>query len=147
MPEITVKRAEKLLKSPPAEIKKDEAVAELFERKTDLRRSASRMKGSLEQAMCRGDVFKGEDLVELMNNVILKPMLERLVFIGEGIAGYLVGGGKALRDRCRQGRADQEDREIAAGSSGRPAGVEGLDELATRVFHERADPAVQTGVP
>ena len=52
--------------------------------------------------MCRGDVFKGEDLVELMGNMILKPMLERLVFIGEGIAGYLVGGGKASR-LCRQG--------------------------------------------
>ena len=100
LPEITVKRGEKLLKSPPPEIKKDEAVAELFERKTDLRRSASRMKGSLEQAMCRGDVFSGEDLVELMGNVILKPMLERLVFIGEGIAGYPVGGGKALRDHA-----------------------------------------------
>ncbi len=56
------------------------------------------MKGSLEQAMCRGDVFTGEDLVELSGNVILKPMLERLVFIGEGIAGYLFGAGKALRD-------------------------------------------------
>jgi hypothetical protein len=98
LPEITVTRGEKLLKSPPPAIKKNEAVAELFERKTDLRRSASRMRGSLEQAMCRGDVFNGEDLVELMGNVILKPMLERLVFIGEGIAGYLVGGGKALGD-------------------------------------------------
>ena len=102
LPEIAVKRGEKLLKSPPPEVKKDAAFAELFERKTDLRRSASRMKGSLEQAMCRGDVFTGEDLVELMGNVILKPMLERLVFIGEGIAGYPAGGGKALRDSCRQ---------------------------------------------
>ena len=46
--------------------------------------------------MCRGDVFSSEHLVELMGNVILKPMLERLVYIGEGIAGYPVGGGKAL---------------------------------------------------
>ena len=98
LPEIIVKRGEKTLKSPPPEVKKDEAVAELFERKTDLKRSAGRMKGSLEQAMCRGDVFSGEEMVDLMGNAVLKPMLERLVFIGEGIAGYPVAGGKGLRN-------------------------------------------------
>jgi hypothetical protein len=99
-PEITVKRGEKPLKTVPPAVKKNEAAHELFERKTELVRSASRMRQALELAMCRGDTFSGESLGELMGNVILRPILERVVFRGEGIAGYPVGGGKALRDQA-----------------------------------------------
>jgi hypothetical protein len=88
------------VKSLPPDARKDEAVEALVERKTQLRRSSSRMRTSLEEAMCRGDAFSGESLVELTGNVILRPMLERLVFIGEGIAGYPVGGGQGLRDQA-----------------------------------------------
>ncbi len=97
VPEISVKRGDKWLKSLPPEAKKNEAVEELTERKTHLRRSASRMRQSLELAMCRGDSFSGESLGELMANVILRPMLERLVFRSEEIAGYPVSQGKGLR--------------------------------------------------
>ncbi|WP_435010562.1 DUF5724 domain-containing protein [Tundrisphaera lichenicola] len=99
-PEITVMRGERALKSLPPEARKNEAIGELTERKTQLKRSSSRMRISLEEAMCRGDTFRGDSLVELMGNVILRPMLERLVFIGEGICGYPVGGGKGLRDQA-----------------------------------------------
>ena len=98
LPDVAVKRAEKPLKSIPPDVKKNEQVAELLERKTDLKRSSSRMRLSLEQAMCRGDEFSGESLVELMGNAILRPMLERLIFLGDGIAGYPVSGGKGLRN-------------------------------------------------
>ena len=87
-PALSFKRGAKPLKSLPAAAKNNEAVKELLERKTQLVRSASRMRQSLELAMCRGDTFSGESLGELMTNVILRPMLERLVFVGEGIAGY-----------------------------------------------------------
>ncbi len=97
LPEITVKRGDKWLKSLPPEARKNEAVAELTERKTHLRRSASRMRQSLELAMCRGDSFTGESLQDLMGNVILRPMLERLVFRSDLIAGYPVSQGKGLR--------------------------------------------------
>ena len=97
-PDVSVRRGDKPLKSIPPGAKKAKAVKELTERKTDLRRSASRMRQSLELAMCRGDAFARDELVELMGNVMLKPLLERLVFVGEGILGYPVGGGKALRD-------------------------------------------------
>ncbi len=99
LPEISVARGEKALKSIPPEAKKNEAVQELMERKTELRRSASPMRQSLELAMCRGDRFGAEELRELMGNVLLRPMLERLVFVGEGVLGYPVEGGKALRDQ------------------------------------------------
>jgi hypothetical protein len=100
LPEVSVARGDKPLKAIPPEVKKNEQVQELAERKTDLRRSASRMRQSLELAMCRGDKFSGEELGELMGNVILRPMLERLVFTGEGIAGYPVDGGRGLRDHA-----------------------------------------------
>jgi Trp operon repressor len=98
LPEISVTRGDKPLKSIPPEAKKNAAVQELTERKTELRRSASRMRQSLEQAMCRGDRFSGEELKELMGNVILRPMLDRLVFVGAGVLGYPVDGGKGLHD-------------------------------------------------
>jgi len=98
-PEITVKRGGKPLKSIPASVKKDKAVVELAARKTDLKRSSSRMRRSLEEAMSRGDAFSAEELIELMGNAVLRPMLERLVFLGEGIAGYPTAGGKGLRDQ------------------------------------------------
>lgn len=98
-PEITVQRGEKPLKSIPPKIKKNKAVAALVDRKTDLKRSASRMRGSLEEAMIRGDSFSAGSLVELMGNPVLRPMLQRLVFLGDGIAGYPMAEGRGLREQ------------------------------------------------
>lgn len=98
LPEVTVARSGKPLKAIPPEAKKNPKVVELNERKTELRRSASRMRHSLELAMCRGDRFTTEELLELLANPILKPMLERLVFVADKAIGYPVRGGKALRD-------------------------------------------------
>ncbi|MFK7768662.1 MAG: DUF5724 domain-containing protein [Mariniblastus sp.] len=98
-PELSVKRGEKKLKSvPPAVKKKHKAIAELHDRAKELRAKSSRIKQSLENAMCRGDVIEGGELVKLMKHVILAPNLERVVMIGEGIAGYPDKGGKVLRD-------------------------------------------------
>jgi hypothetical protein len=57
---------------------------------------ASRMKGSLEGAMLRGDSFSGAELQKLFEHPVLVPSLERLVLIGEGITGYVVKKGKGL---------------------------------------------------
>lgn len=97
LPEVSCGRAGKPLKQIPPDVKKNAKVEDLLARKTDLRRSASRMKQSLELAMCRGDRFSAEELEELCGNAVLRPLLERLVFIGEGIVGYPVDGGKGLR--------------------------------------------------
>ncbi len=99
-PEVSVFRGDKPLKNIPPDMKHQAAVESLLERKTELRRSASRVRQSLETAMCRGNTFTGEELLELMGNVILRPLLERLVFIGEGILGYPLDGGKGLRDHA-----------------------------------------------
>ncbi len=98
-PVVSVRKGDKPIKSIPSPIKKKHAqVAELADRAAELRRSASRMKQSLEAAMCRGDTITAAELVQLSSHAILAPQLGRLVFIGEGIAGYPDKGGKVLRD-------------------------------------------------
>lgn len=98
-PELLVKRGEKALKSVPAPLKKNHvAIAELAERASDLRKKTSRMKQSLEAAMCRADLISADELLQLMQHPILAPQIKRLVLVGEGIAGYPDKDGKVLRD-------------------------------------------------
>jgi hypothetical protein len=96
-PEMTVTKAGKALKSIPPKVKKHPQIVALREREREVRRQASRMKESLEWAMCRGDEFTGSELRGLLEHPVLAPMLSRLVFVGEGTAGYPAEGGLALR--------------------------------------------------
>jgi hypothetical protein len=100
LPDLTVVKKGKPLKAIPPAVKKIPAVAELVERKTELKRQASRTRLSLEAMMCRGDTFTGAELRALFAHPVLVPQLERLVLIGDGILGYPVSGGKALRDHA-----------------------------------------------
>jgi HEAT repeat protein len=97
-PQLTVRRGDKELKSIPPPLKKDKKLAALVERCTDLRRQTSRMRQSLETAMCRGDTFSGAELVQLCGHALLAPLLERLILIGDGGLGYPDRQGRALRD-------------------------------------------------
>jgi hypothetical protein len=99
-PELSVKRGEKPLKSVPPAVKKQKKIAELVERVADLKRQSSRVRQSLEAAMCRGDAFTGDELKQLTGHAVLSPLLSRLVLIGEGIAGYPAEHGQALRDHA-----------------------------------------------
>jgi hypothetical protein len=95
-PELTVQRGDKPLKAIPPAVRKHRKVAELTERRTELKRSASRVKQSLEVAMIRGDTFTGLELRQLFSHPLLRPLLERLVLIGEGIIGFPTAQGQAL---------------------------------------------------
>jgi hypothetical protein len=97
-PELTVRRGDRPLKSIPPKVRKLPKVAQLSERKADLKRQASRIRDSLETAMIRGDAFTGAELKQLCAHPILNRQLERLVLLGEGIAGYPVAGGQGLSD-------------------------------------------------
>lgn len=97
-PQIAAIKKGKALASIPPVAKKDPAITALTDRKTELKRSASGVKKSLEDAMCRGDAFTPDELRALMGSPLLSPLLARLVFIGDGIVGYPTDGGKALRD-------------------------------------------------
>ena len=97
-PQMSVARGEKPLKVAPPAIKKDKAVADLFERAKDLKRQVSRQRQSLEAMMCRGDSISASELVALCDHALVAPLLERLIFTGDGIMGYPDKKGKALRD-------------------------------------------------
>jgi hypothetical protein len=97
-PQIAIQRAGKPLKTVPPAVKKDKRIAAIWEQAADLKRQASRMKASLETAMCRGDTFSGIELGQLCQHAILAPLLSRLVLVGNGIMGYPDRNGRALRD-------------------------------------------------
>ncbi len=99
-PQLSVARGDKALKSIPPKVRKNPKVAALAERRTELKRQASRMRNSLEVAMVRGDAFSGRELRQLFEHPMLVPMLSRLVLVGEGIAGYPDRQGKALRSHA-----------------------------------------------
>jgi hypothetical protein len=111
-PEITVVKQGKPLKAIPAEARRDPQVKELSARKTEIKRQAGRMRLSLEQAMCRGDAFTGTELRQLCAHPVLAPRLERLVLVGEGIVGYPVSGGRALRDHAGKLEPVKKDESL-----------------------------------
>ncbi|WP_009632811.1 DUF5724 domain-containing protein [Synechocystis sp. PCC 7509] len=100
-PKITITNNSKPLKAIPAKYKKEQSIVQLQERKQDITRQASRMRLSLEQAMCRGDRFTAEELQQLCTHPVLAPMLEKLVFIGENVIGYPVQQGRFLQSYDR----------------------------------------------
>lgn len=95
LPEITVVKNGKTLANIPPAVKKDPDVATLTSRKTEITRQVSRMRESLENAMCRGDKFTGKELEELLEHPVLRPLLRNLVFIEaegrEAVSGYPLG--------------------------------------------------------
>lgn len=97
-PEVTITKGDKPLKTIPPAVKKHKKVAELTGRVADLKKQASAIRQSLEAAMCRGDVFTGEELQSWCGHALVAPLLSRLVVVGDGIFGYPDKGGKALRD-------------------------------------------------
>lgn len=104
-PELAITKNGKPLKAVPAKLRKHEQISTLRSRVTDLRKQKTRMRRSLEEAMCRGDSFTPEQLRELSAHPVLRPMLERLVLVGGdggGDGGDLIGypaeGGRVLRN-------------------------------------------------
>ncbi len=129
---IAVKKG-KTLKSVPPALKKDKKIASLVERVANLRKQSSRIRLSLEQAMCRGDEFTGGELATLFGHPLLKSMLSRLVMVastkaGGTLIGYVDKNGKALRDHA----GDLEP--LKASDTFRIAHP--LDLLATGEWHE-----------
>lgn len=103
-PEITVIKQGKPLKAIPAKLKKLPQVQALTTRKQEITQQASRIRLSLEQAMCRGDRFTAAELGQLTQHPVLFPMLSQLVLISEpdqpGVSpelGYLMATGTALQ--------------------------------------------------
>ena len=99
-PDIAIRRGEDPLKSVPAKLRKVPEIKALTARATELRRQGSRIRGSLEQAMVRGDRLTGDELARYREHLLLWPALSRLVVVGEGICGYPDRDGRVLRDHA-----------------------------------------------
>jgi hypothetical protein len=97
-PQVTVTKQEKSLKAIPAKLKKHPDIQALTARKQEITQQASRIRLSLEQAMCRGDRFTAAELVQLAKHPVLFPLLSQLVLMGDGEIGYLVEQGTALQN-------------------------------------------------
>ncbi|MBW4662399.1 MAG: DUF4132 domain-containing protein [Drouetiella hepatica Uher 2000/2452] len=97
-PEITVTKAGKPLKAVPAKLKKQPEIQLLTARKQEITQQTSRIRLSLEQAMCRGDRFTAPELLQLAKHPVLFPMLSQLVLMGDQESGYLVEQGTALQN-------------------------------------------------
>lgn len=99
-PELAVTRGEQPLKRVPAKLRTVPEIKALTARMTELRRQSARIRGSLEQAMVRGDVLTGDELARYREHALLWPALSRLLVVGDGTCGYPDGDGRALRDHA-----------------------------------------------
>ncbi|MEX0717715.1 MAG: DUF5724 domain-containing protein [Planctomycetaceae bacterium] len=127
-PELVIQRNGKVLKSLPASHKKGKSFLELRERAKELKRKGSRVRQSLEAAMCRGDIFTGKELGQIAEHALLWPLLSRLVIVGEGIAGYPDKQGKVLRDHAGNLEPIKKGERLRIAHPG--------DLLATREWHQ-----------
>ncbi|MEM7127271.1 MAG: DUF5724 domain-containing protein [Chloroflexota bacterium] len=80
-PVVEIMKKGRVLKHIPKAAKKEPDVVALLNRKKEIVQQARRMRQALEEAMCRGDLFQGAEVVTLFQHPILRPMLEDLVFV------------------------------------------------------------------
>jgi hypothetical protein len=109
---LEVMKNGKPLKSIPASLKKDAEVEELKDRLQELKRQRSRVRDALEDAMCRGDRFAAAELRALFEHPVLAPSVAKIVFLGDGVAGYPAEGGRVLRDHAGSVHVIGNDEEV-----------------------------------
>lgn len=126
-PVVEFRKKDKLVKTIPSAIKKNEQVAELLERKQQLDRQVSRMRLSFEQAMCRGDEFTVSELKTLFHHPMLRAMIEQLVFVSPHGMGYPIHSGAAL--------FEYTGKEISLADSDRVRIAHPLDLLESKEWH------------
>ncbi len=94
--EITVTKDGKVLKSIPAKLKKHETVLALTELKKALTEQYRRTRLMLEEAMETGTPFTASEITVLFEHPVVKPLLEKLVFLADSTHGFPTATG--LRD-------------------------------------------------
>ncbi len=81
--ELLVRRGDTRLKSVPAPLRKQEALVSLTARRAELRKQATRVRRSLEDAMVRQDRFGLDDLGLLDRHPVVAPMTRRVVWVDD----------------------------------------------------------------
>jgi hypothetical protein len=126
-PVLETRKNDKVIKTIPAKTKNNELVSALVERKHQLNHQVSRMRFSLEQAMCRGDEFTVSELKMFFQHPMLRAMIEQLVFVSPGGVGYPAKRGKVL--------VDYGGHEIPLGNNGSVRIAHPLDLLSGKKWH------------
>ncbi|WP_221089499.1 DUF4132 domain-containing protein [Deinococcus aquaedulcis] len=89
---LTVTRGQKALKTLPAALKKHPEVVALREAVRELGATQRRMRGALEEAMVRGDLFTPQELRDLAGHPVIAPMLRSLLWVlNEDAVGWWQG--------------------------------------------------------
>lgn len=97
-PDFSIYKNDKRINTVPQALKKNEKIVNILQRKQELGRQVSRMRTSLEQSMCRGDIFPGKEISQLFEHPMLKEMVKQLIFISPDGMGYPIGSGTRLRN-------------------------------------------------
>lgn len=111
-PTLTVSKEGKELKAIPAALKKDADVVALQARKRELEQQVARMRGSLEEAMCRGDVFTPDELAAFLKHPLLKTLVTQLLFTDDETTGWVKGGGRVLETHAGEQVVLAQDARI-----------------------------------
>ncbi|GAA4454530.1 DUF4132 domain-containing protein [Novipirellula rosea] len=101
-PEIVYTKNGKVLKRPPAKIKKAKKVAALIERHKLLKSRARRATRLLERAMAEARVMSSDDLAMWLQHPLIAPRLRTLILVSENgkTAGFLTANDTKLVDHC-----------------------------------------------
>lgn len=100
-PEILCQKQGRMLKSLPAALKKDESVTAIKEFHKKLKDQYSRAVKMFEQAMEDREVYTYGELMNLMDNPVIKPVITGLVYLETGVGrggagmGFLSSAGLA----------------------------------------------------
>lgn len=89
---LQCRREEKILRSIPAKYKKNETAAECQAIVKKLKEQYTRTRKMLEQAMEDGTVFAVWELLALLENPVVRPLIEPLVYVSAGTKGSAAAG-------------------------------------------------------
>jgi len=89
MSHIICRKNGKELKNIPAKLKKNEYIVQINSIKKSLKNQYVRARQSMESVMENGEVFKGEEIINLCKNPVIAPIIKSLVFKTEDFIGYL----------------------------------------------------------
>lgn len=88
--DITMEKNGKTIKTIPKALNKNEALLELKSTVKELKEQKRRARESLERAMMDSTVFTADEVLNILHNPVLAPMLSKLVWISGDIAGFPV---------------------------------------------------------
>lgn len=87
--QLKVEKAGKPLANVPAKHRKNKEVQAMRQHVKMLREQLRRTRSSLEQAMVNRDIFRKNELQDLLEHPVVAPLLQQLVFESDGKLGFL----------------------------------------------------------